>query len=196
MADISKNLFFQTFGDVETEPKTEQFGTITERTAILALCRVFKPSVFLEIGVNTGITANYLLRNCGYIEKYIGVDVEKNFKPELKLQEGEIPEKAGKLVKDDRFELILTKKGSKELKVSQIGQVDMALIDGSHAYKDVKKDTELAKKLVKNGVILWHDYGVKGTGVARVVDEINNSSGNHIVLIGGTCLCFEVISNV
>jgi len=39
------------------------------------------------------------------------------------------------------------------------GKIDFIFIDGSHALKYVKSDTDNALKMLsKNGVIIWHDY--------------------------------------
>lgn len=53
------------------------------------------------------------------------------------------------------------------------GGIDFIFIDGSHAYDYVLKDTETARKLLRNGkgVIVWHDYGVWDP-VTEALDEI------------------------
>lgn len=43
-----------------------------------------------------------------------------------------------------------------------LGKFDMVFVDGDHHYESVKKDTETAFKLLKNGhsIVVWHDYGL------------------------------------
>lgn len=52
------------------------------------------------------------------------------------------------------------------------GTVDLVFVDASHAYDYVKKDTETAFRLLRDGkgCILWHDYGV-WEGVTRALEE-------------------------
>lgn len=43
---------------------------------------------------------------------------------------------------------------------------DMVLIDGNHDYDHIKNDTQLAMSMNPK-IIMWHDYGSIGSGVAR-----------------------------
>ena len=72
---------------------------------------------------------------------------------------------------------------------------DFIFFDGDHSYEGVKNDTELARKIVRNGVLVWHDYrdfDDRFEGVCRYIDECN-SVDNRITLVGGTTTCFEVV---
>ena len=70
------------------------------------------------------------------------------------------------------------------------GPFDMILIDGSHAYPDVKSDSENAlKNLRPGGTVFWHDYG-HYLGVSKALDEF--ASNYPIAVIKGTRLaCFR-----
>jgi hypothetical protein len=70
------------------------------------------------------------------------------------------------------------------------GPFDMILIDGSHAYPDVKSDSENAfKHLRPGGTVFWHDYG-HYWGVSKALDEF--ASNYPIAIIKGTRLaCFR-----
>ena len=52
------------------------------------------------------------------------------------------------------------------------GSFDVVYIDGSHKYKDVKRDIELyLPKVKKGGIIAGHDYRKKFPGVMKAVHE-------------------------
>jgi predicted O-methyltransferase YrrM len=61
---------------------------------------------------------------------------------------------------------------------------DLVFIDGNHHYNYVLSDTENAlKHLAKNGVIVWHDYGMI-EDVSKVVDQYEDRM--HLYVIRGT----------
>lgn len=51
---------------------------------------------------------------------------------------------------------------------------DMVFIDGDHRYEAVKADIEIAKRILKKGIISGHDYIYEGLwpGVKKAVDEL------------------------
>src|SRR5262249_43450158 len=74
------------------------------------------------------------------------------------------------------------------------GRVDFALIDGSHLYEHVRKDTEgVLKSLAPGGLVVWHDYirvEIR-RGVARYLTELRRS-GLPVYRLQGTTLAIYV----
>lgn len=57
-----------------------------------------------------------------------------------------------------------------------LGRIDLAFIDGSHAYSYVANDTAKALRMVRpGGMVLWHDYGdpCRAPGVFRFLNELS-----------------------
>jgi predicted O-methyltransferase YrrM len=56
------------------------------------------------------------------------------------------------------------------------GAIDLIFIDGSHSEEYVKNDTLQSLKMLKNGsgVIIWHDYDMRG--VAKAINELCRSN--------------------
>ena len=70
--------------------------------------------------------------------------------------------------------------------------VDLVFIDGAHSYDYVKRDTESALSLLRNGkgVVFWHDYDAC-IGVINAVDELNRSHPEYNIRhIEGTKLAY------
>lgn len=76
-------------------------------------------------------------------------------------------------------------------------RIDFIFIDGSHSYDYVISDTKQAMKLLRNkkGVILWHDYGRRWTGVTEALNELYLSGGawSGMRHIKGTSLVYLVL---
>lgn len=68
---------------------------------------------------------------------------------------------------------------------------DVIFVDASHSYDYVLNDTEMAFALLKkNGVVIWHDYGV-WPGVTEALDQIfrgGSHPAGHLCQIAGTSL--------
>jgi predicted O-methyltransferase YrrM len=76
-------------------------------------------------------------------------------------------------------------------------KIDLAFIDGSHAYEYVLRDSATAMTLLhKDGIILWHDYVPEGftpwPGVRRALHELyeTNPAFRDMRHIAGTSLVF------
>jgi predicted O-methyltransferase YrrM len=67
------------------------------------------------------------------------------------------------------------------------GEMDLIFIDGSHQYQYVKKDSENALRMLKEGkgVIVWHDYA-RQDGVTKALNEL--SSRELLYWVKGTSL--------
>lgn len=187
--------FFKLFGSGEAPgARGQMYATPDDRPALLALARTIRPRTVVEFGVQEGRTAALLLRECPWIRDYLGVDVPADFAPALDGQRTEVPAVAGHLVSaDSRFRLLLVPGGSATLRPDGlVAEADLVYIDGSHAEADVRHDTALARAIVRpGGVIVWHDYP-SCIGVQRVIDQLNDAEGDHIALIEGTWICFQL----
>lgn len=149
-----------------------------EPEVITALIGHVSPKRVLEIGINDGRTAAMLLHHLPSIERYVGVDVTLDYQPSLQQQHRELVSKPGRLVPDHlkhKLELVVRQRGSFEAagELEAMPSFDAVFIDGDHGEMAVKHDTALALKIVRTGgVIVWHDYGVVGTQVARVLKHM------------------------
>jgi hypothetical protein len=72
--------------------------------------------------------------------------------------------------------------------------IDLVFIDGAHSYDYVRRDTENALNLLRNGkgCVLWHDYDAC-LGVIEYLDELNRSHPEYkLQHIAGTKLACMV----
>jgi len=177
---------------------TRRFMNPGELEALIALVRGVNPKGVLEIGVNGGRTAKAILDHVDGIECYQGIDVLPGYVPEKMVQRKEVPDNPGSVASHDkRFELILKKNGSLDLKPEDLKPCDAVFIDGDHGRKAVLNDTALAKALVRpGGIIIWHDYhgltdrqGKCVVDVRDVLDEMH-SKGEPILHVADTWLAF------
>jgi len=157
-----------------TTPKNK-YQESDELAILLLLCKKYNVKRVLEIGINKGDTAKFLLDSCDNIEKYVGVDMDIKGLSTMTRQQDEVMElgtEAGIRVKDHpKFKLILSEIGSKA--ITDKDNYDLILIDGDHSQEWVKHDTDLALRLIKDkGIILWHDCGIE----KGVTDVVNNLS--------------------
>jgi len=171
-----------------------------ERHVLADLANRIPAKVVIEIGINEGNTAKYLLDNCPKIERYIGIDVLPGYLPGFPTQRHEVPQQAGVKVRDriDKVVLLVTKDGSLDVKVSDLPNADLILIDGDHSSDAVLHDTTLARGLINaGGAVVWHDY--KRTddrgrpdpvNVADVLERLQRD-GADIKNIFGTWLAIE-----
>lgn len=193
MAEISEEVFYKLFGKVDLGDVPDTYTPKEDIEPIISLSRAFKPRVVVEIGIQKGATAKYMLDNGPWIEKYIGIDVPHTYVPKLVHQNAEIPTIPGEVVLNDpRVELMIKTNGSRDLMPSDFPKCDLVYIDGDHSISGVTYDTQLARQIINNsGVICWHDYGNE-QGVMLVVERLNNREGDRIFHIKNTRLCFEI----
>ncbi|MDD1679687.1 MAG: class I SAM-dependent methyltransferase [Methanomicrobiales archaeon] len=167
---------------------TRQYMQPGEIEILLTLIDSVDPCYnMIEFGVNEGITALSVLQNIPSIKHYVGIDVPPDYKFEIPAQQSERPEEPGKLVKSDpRFELVIRPAGIR-------GLFDVAFIDADHGYSAVRKDYEIAKRLVRTGgMIIFHDYNNPTVEVTQALDDLFRS-GSDINSVAGTWLAFERI---
>jgi len=136
--------------------------SLTERDmrVALALFRMRRPAVILEVGCCWGNTAGFILDHCGFIRSWYGVDLE----PELFPQRGIVPERAGHLAAHDtRFRLLLTDESPEDLQsqLRFLPTFDAILLDANHDAGPTQRDTEACEPFAADHCLwLWHDYGV------------------------------------
>ncbi|TVX84037.1 class I SAM-dependent methyltransferase [Peribacillus simplex] len=193
MSIIDRSTFFDIFGSGTFDGEPPIFmGADVE--PILAFSRTFHLKTVIEIGIQRGETAKIILENSPWIEKYIGIDLTPDSQTTLSLQQGEVPQMAGELVKDDpRVELILKPNGTRDLTADELPLADLILIDGDHSKEGVLLDTLLAHQTIQQGgIICWHDYGNSLVpDVTAVIDELNMKE-DKICLIQNGFLCFQI----
>lgn len=194
LSSIDRDTFFQIFGSGKFEGEPPIFMGL-DVEPIIALSRFFHFKTVIEIGIQRGATAKCILDNSPWIEKYIGIDLMPNSQTSLSLQQGEVPQIAGEMVKDDpRVEFILKPNGTRDLSPEDLPAANLIFIDGDHSKEGVLLDTILARQTIKRGgVICWHDYGnALVPDVSAAIDELNLKEGNHICLIQNGFLCFQL----
>ena len=164
-----------------------------ELEVIVALMRSVNAARIVEFGTNEGRTAAAILRNVPTVREYIGVDVPPGYQFACAVQKAETPAQPGHLAASDaRFKLILRPKGSLDLTVDDIGEVDAVFIDGDHSRAAVTHDSEFATKIVnKGGIIVWHDYHNLETVDVRPVLEEMQAAGRQILHVANTWIAFE-----
>jgi len=168
-----------------TTSTTRKYMQPGEQDVLLALVASIKPRVFVEVGVNEGLTAQAVLCDCWSIEKYIGIDIDAAYQFEIPAQRSERPVEPGLLVKHDpRFELVL--RGN-----PMPSEADVVFIDGDHGKKSVLTDSIWATAIVnRGGLIIWHDYGNPTVEVTQVLNKLDTHE-RELVHVEGTWLVFE-----
>jgi predicted O-methyltransferase YrrM len=171
-----------------------------ERHVLADLANRIPVKVVIEIGINEGNTAKFLLDNCPAIERYIGIDVLPGYLPGFTEQQREVPVEAGRLVRDmiDKVVLLVTRRGSLDVNVDDLPKADLVLIDGDHCADMVLHDTALARGVINpGGAVVWHDYkrlDDRGrpdrVNVSEVLEEMQHG-GADIRHIDGTWLAIE-----
>lgn len=174
----------------------ERRGTMSLREAsvLLAFSRFFKPRRYLELGVATGDTAAFMLRNSTWIGEYIGIDAKASGILTTYDEKSTYPlPNPGYMCTDSRFKIFLREDGVTDPALVN-GFFDMVFIDSDHTYEGVVQDTAVAEKVLSGGrgVLLWHDYGKPG--VTKFLNERNAKSvwPNPACLVEGTSICFEI----
>lgn len=164
-----------------------------EPEILVALAGKTSAEVFVEIGVNEGLTAAHLLSSLPSIKWYFGVDVLPGYVTEREVQRNEVPTYPGRhALPYDRFSLCLRPLGSLDLTHDDLPRhVDFMFIDGDHGATAVAHDTLLASECVRDeGIVAWHDYHHLGTvDVAGVLETLD--AGCEIIKhIAGTWIAF------
>lgn len=150
----------------------------------------------LEIGIHQGKTAREILQAAPNITRYVGIDVPPNYRTTLPVQQTEVIREPGAAVRSDpRFQLIIKPRGSYDVKPAELlPKFDAIFIDGDHSCAGVANDTALADQVINSGgVIIWHDYKVKGGACVKQLVDGWVAKGRNIELVPGTWLAFHRI---
>lgn len=169
-----------------------RYMNLGELEVLIALMRSVGPRHVIEFGVNTGRTAKAILANVPGIERYTGIDVTPDYVPACAVQINEVPARPGWMVKDDpRFELMVRPRGSLDLVADDFEPCQAVFIDGDHGAEAVKHDTALARALVAEGIIVWHDYHELGTVDVKAVLDDMRQDGMPIFRVARTWLAYQ-----
>jgi|GEM_PF-2620668 len=177
------------------------FGHTTEfeLKVISNLVKKLNPKKIFEIGTFQGRTTLNMALNTSENAKIITLDLPNSelSSTKMDIEEGEI-RYVQKEVSGERFI-----GHSVEAKIQQVygdsatfsfseysNAVDLAFIDGSHAYEYVMNDSQKALEMMRaGGLIIWHDY-TNWQGVWSALNELYQSDVRfkNIKHIGGTSI--------
>ena len=172
-----------------------------EMEVIVALTRdaVAKANCYttmVEFGCQNGRTAAMVLNNVQGLDRYIGIDVPRDYVTEKVCQRGEVPVRPGEFaLSDPRFRLWLAGQGSHDLELEDFFMpMNVAFIDGDHARVGVLNDLGLARRSMGGhpGLIIFHDYNEHRdkVDVPDVLEELRANGGHDIQHVEGTWLAF------
>lgn len=129
----------------------------------------YKLEKYLEIGYSTGIN-NTILNKFFNFKQIVAVD---NFSADIS---------SDSLLANLRRKSLTLVCGNSDSKlvlntVKEYGKFDLIFVDGSHEYKDVKRDLENYSKLLsKNGILAVHDiHGIEYPGVNKAWMEFKKN---------------------
>lgn len=149
-------------------------GNLWELVCTSFICRSHKPKICVEIGTGRGRSTLQMASNIPEDSVIHTFDISKIDEIGLAFKGDSEAQKRINFhninVHDYDFS---------ELK----GKVDFILVDASHEYEDVVKDSELAFELVsENGIIIWDDFGVEWPGVIKACQELSKKHKLHRIL--------------
>lgn len=220
VARIRPKVLIKELEDISSEPlemkicmPPTEIGcpSVFEATMLICLLKLLNPKKIFEFGTFLGYSTHTLLSNssddCKLYSIDLGDDVtEKNIDKSCILKDGKInddylrtvqsklgPTYLKNYINDTRLNLIYGDSISMSVDDLELnGQVELVFIDGGHSYEIIKSDSDNALKMVKNGVIIWHDYNSRiHFDVTKYVNEICRE--RKIFHIENTMLAFQII---
>ena len=185
--------------------------TLVDQIVLLSLAKLISAERVVEIGTYLGYTTALFAMNTN--AKIFSIDLPKTaqddetFKEELVLSDGNYNDeflrskqnKEGEIylnfLSDDELENIsLIKADSTSINFSKEFEfADLVFIDGGHERSIVERDTLNARSIVKNGVIVWHDFG--STIHNDVSSFLLQAKDRKIFHVLGSLCAFEFMSN-
>ena len=156
------------YSDIASGRMNDYSLTEKDMKVALALFKQNMPRRVLDFGTNEGSTAAFLLDNCPWIERWVGVDLD--------LQKfgnrGIVPRVAGSKARNDgRFVAVLTDEtvpGFQRVlrewqrQTSEYDSFDAIIMDANHEDWATKRDTEACEMFANSPCLwLWHDYDVE-----------------------------------
>jgi hypothetical protein len=152
-------------------------GDFMDSLTIASIARALEPALYWEIGTGDGRTALLIARNTpdaslictldpGFPEDVVKGSVFRGRPEATKIRQfGDYSE---------RFDF-----------TPWHGMAGLVFVDGSHEFKHVSNDSEVAFKLIApGGWILWHDVAIDAPGVAKALKQC--SRAGRIEAISGT----------
>lgn len=175
----------------DTQGLPARFFNPGELDALLHLYESVEPRVIVEFGVHEGRNAVAAIRNIPGIERYVGVDVTRDYRTLMPKQRREVPATPGRLaLGESRFELIVRPKGTFDLTAKDLPTACAVFIDADHSRAGVENDTALARAIVRSGgLIIWHDDNC--LPVVEVTQTLDDMTGHDITHVADTWLSFE-----
>lgn len=185
--------------------------TLVDQIVLLSLAKLISAERVVEIGTYLGYTTALFAMNTD--AKIFSIDLPKTlqddetFEKELVLSDGNYNDeflrskqnKEGEIylnfLSDDELENIsLIKADSTSINFSKEFEfADLVFIDGGHERSIVERDTLNARSIVKNGVIVWHDFG--STIHNDVSSFLLQAKDRKIFHVLGSLCAFEFICN-
>lgn len=165
-----------------------------ERYVLCELITKIEARIVVEIGVNEGATAQYLLNNCPSILSYTGIEVMDGYQFGFKGQQYERPNRPGHMAIHmiDRFALVVRPRGSFDLLPEELPTVDFMIVDGDHSPDAVRHDATLSRAVVRSGgMIVYHDYKVGDPVSVKPTLDTMLSDGAKLAHIKDTWLALE-----
>ena len=184
--------------------------TLVDQIVLLALAQLCQPKVIVEVGTYLGFTASLLAMNTS--AKIFSIDLPQsaeidnlsveqnsilvdgnendNFLRKKQASDGETY--ILELRDEERGKITLIKKDSTALDfVEEFKGAEFVFIDGGHERSIVEKDTENARSIVTEGVIVWHDYG---SGIHNDVTAfLDSETERKIFHVQGSLCAFEIV---
>jgi len=193
-------------------PPTE-IGSITlvDQIVLLLLVKLISAQRIVEIGTYLGYSTALFAMNIN--AQIFSIDLPKteqrleSFDEKLVLADGNYNDdflRSEQNVKgeiyldylcdDERKNISLVKADSTSIDFQEkFGFVDLVFIDGGHERSIVEKDTINARSIVKDGIIIWHDFGsmIHNDVSTYLLDE----KDRKIFHVLGSLCAFELISS-
>ena len=151
---------------------------------LLELLKTRKHSVGCEIGIHTGETTDFLLRNLPNIETYYAIDPWKIYKmyngsmyrkPSNKIYKSMKAafKKYCEVIKPFENKVVTYKMTSVDAsRYIPENSLDWVFIDANHEYEYIKENLRIWSAKVKpGGLVSGHDYGNKWKGIKKAVNE-------------------------
>jgi len=162
-----------------SEPSNEMTGS--ELAQLCCLAQWKNPRVVVEIGTYKGFTTKHLSRNTSEGCRIFTVDLPPGAADgrSAEFSDPQLIRSAARTQRafgsDPKITQILQDSTTVEWGKILDAPVDLALVDASHLYEHVRKDTEaIMRVLAPNGVVVWHDYRPVEIrrGVKKYLDEL------------------------
>lgn len=151
---------------------------------LIKIARATSAASVLELGSYRGVTAAYLARNLPDGGRIVAVDIDPDHGAAYRgtALEGRIERRTGAI-------------GPALFRGDPPESYDLIFVDASHAYDDVRRDTEIALGLIaRGGHIVWHDYSNFGyfNGHSEVPEFLNDlATSKPVLALAGSTLAIH-----